>query len=206
MTGALFSIRPFWVFKIVLEEKLWEIRKKKPKLKPPFKCFIYMTKNGSKIAISKENYAEEMRVAKLLSYGCGKVVGEFVCDKIQTIFYYSDILYSYKCPNDYMDKMCKETGLTLDNLKKYANGDDIYALHVSNLKIYDKPKEIFEFKKPCIDKYNYCQACKYGNISIPDDEQEYALYHGGNYTQFEEVCTNYLTTPPQSMCYVEDCV
>ena len=32
----------------------------------------------------------------------------------------------------------------------------------------------------------------------------YAMYHGGYYDTFDTVCTNRVTRPPQSWCYVEE--
>lgn len=39
------------------------------------------------------------------------------------------------------------------------------------------------------DKEMSCQYCKYGLRIIPEDEQEYAMYHGGYYEFFETECT-----------------
>lgn len=58
--AVMLSIRPEWVKKILSGEKTLEIRRTKPKLDVPFKCYIYQTKGGG-------------------------VVGEFVCDYIHFI-------------------------------------------------------------------------------------------------------------------------
>ena len=57
MKAVLISIRPKWCEKIISGEKTIEVRKTHPKMKPPFKCYIYQT-------------------------GKGGVIGEFVCDEI----------------------------------------------------------------------------------------------------------------------------
>lgn len=41
--AVLISIRPKWVEKIANGEKTIEVRKTKPKLETPFKCYIYCT-------------------------------------------------------------------------------------------------------------------------------------------------------------------
>lgn len=45
--AVLLSIRPEWCEKILSGEKTVEIRKTRPKLEPPFKCYIYCTLAGS---------------------------------------------------------------------------------------------------------------------------------------------------------------
>lgn len=42
--AVLVSIRPEWVEKIANEWKAIEVRKTKPNLETPFKCYIYCTK------------------------------------------------------------------------------------------------------------------------------------------------------------------
>ena len=69
---------------------------------------------------------------------------------------------------------------------KYSNGKEVYGWHISDLVIYDKPKELSEFMKPCENDL-YCEEC--------------AMYN-----EFEEQCHNEalrITRPPQSWCYVE---
>ena len=92
----------------------------------------------------------------------GKVIGEFVCD----------LITGHKANNQ----------ITPIEIVKYANGKMIYYWHISDLKIYDKPKELSEFKKynrqcELFEKYPLrCFNCK--------------------------ICN--LTRPPQSWCYVEE--
>ena len=57
---VLISIRPKWCQKIMTGQKTVEVRKTRPKMNPPFKCYIYKCGNG-------------------------KVIGEFVCDEIISI-------------------------------------------------------------------------------------------------------------------------
>lgn len=45
MKSVILSIRPNWCEKIISGKKTIEIRKTKPKIETPFKCYIYCT-NG----------------------------------------------------------------------------------------------------------------------------------------------------------------
>ena len=58
--AVLISIRPEWCEKIINGRKTIEVRKTRPKMTPPFKCYIYKCGNG-------------------------KVIGEFLCDEIINI-------------------------------------------------------------------------------------------------------------------------
>ena len=44
--AVMLSIRPKWVEKIASGEKTIEVRKTRPKLETPFKCYIYCTRCG----------------------------------------------------------------------------------------------------------------------------------------------------------------
>ena len=70
MKSIMMSIKPEWVEKILNGEKTVEVRKTIPRCKPPFKVYIYCTKGNT--------YKE----SKLK----GKVVGEFICDKIDVLW------------------------------------------------------------------------------------------------------------------------
>ena len=48
MKAILISIRPKWVEKIASGEKTIEVRKTRPKIEMPFKCYIYCTKPSKK--------------------------------------------------------------------------------------------------------------------------------------------------------------
>ena len=68
--SVLISIRPEWVEKIARGEKTVEVRKTRPKLDTPFKCYIYCTQGND---------------ARRLRGSWGKVIGEFICDRVETI-------------------------------------------------------------------------------------------------------------------------
>ena len=97
-----------------------------------------------------------------------------------------------------------DTQRSFADLSEHGELRQLESITRCRRKIQQEPPELKrEFKKPCIDKYGYCQGCVHGLVTIPPDEEEYAYYHGGNYEFFGTHCTNYLTRPPQSWCYVE---
>ena len=163
MKAVLMSIQPKWCEKIANGEKTIEVRKTSPKLGTPFKCYIYCTiGNGV-----KGDYLVPSGIQ------CGKVIGEFVCDKIagegETI------------------RGC--TGLSMEELQDYCNGKDIYGWHISDTKIYDKPKELSEFRLPCTKKKcaSWCKDMKINDKMVCENKNK-----------------RFITRPPQSWCYVEE--
>jgi hypothetical protein len=73
MKAVMISIRPEWCEKIASGEKTMEVRKTRPKIEPPFKCYIYCTVgDGAKGDILPNS-----------GVTCGKVIGEFVCHWIR---------------------------------------------------------------------------------------------------------------------------
>lgn len=137
MKAILISTPPKACKAIASGKKTIEVRKTRPKIETPFKCYIYIK-----------------RFAALA-----------------------------------------ESCLTVKEMREYA-GDKpiIYAWHISDLKIYDKPKELSELKKPCNYKHPCC-LCKYFNYD--------AIYEGDD----NAICKiEHITRPPQSWCYVEELV
>lgn len=179
--SVLISIQPKWCEKILNGEKTVEVRKTKPKVDVPFKCYIYETKAINKNKLVIDLYGD---LPAEYARGCGKVIGEFVCDKIMLAEYES--LYGYIgfntewSPND----DCLTNTERLD----YGFGKEfIYGWHISNLKIYDKPKELREFRTICKYGDDYpCQICKKSKY-----DENNILY-----------CDDALKRPPQSWCYV----
>ena len=168
MKSVLISIQRQHTDNIKALIKKIEVRKNKPNQETPFPCFIYETKTKG---------------------GCGKVIGEFVCDKVTEYIAYKTQKGSKLCKNPFfyaclpIQEMC----LTIEQVEDYGKGETLYGWHISDLKIYDKPKELREFKRwnrteenaPCAHTkwlYSDCKDCKECN----------------------------LTRPPQSWCYVEE--
>ena len=171
--AVLISIRPKWVEKIANGKKTIEVRKTKPKLDTPFKCYIYCT---------LPKYPHEDFIAtdypRPQFYGGGKVVGEFTCDRIYKIDKDStDFLFKagglsvYKQAAEEKCSLC--VAMTDDELHGYLGHCQGYGWHISNLKIYDTPKDLSKFSRPfenCIDKVCDefgCASCESGHIKRP---------------------------------------
>lgn len=205
MKAVLISIQPKWCELIASGKKTIEVRKTRPKIKTPFKCYIYCTqsgkyKNGKSVKNIWLNRGTDRRFI-----GNGKVIGEFVCDYITDIkpFGFDDIA-----------GFEKQTCLTSADIVKYLNGFYGYGWHISDLKIYDKPRELSEFWA-----YNEKLHKRY------DSERDFCCYndtneHGEALTDCGDAYNNILncyrcweewsgwchhvTRPPQSWMYVEE--
>lgn len=160
MKPVLISIRPEWVKKILDGEKTVEVRKTAPKLKPPFKCYIYCTYGTGLIEHGDEilpGMLLEEKVKKGASYGncCnGKVVAEFACRKVLSTCGWRLTGDTGRCaPTKESEKLLPQLScLTLDELLEYAGEPTriLYGWYISDLKIYDKPKMLSDFglKRP----------------------------------------------------------
>ena len=174
--SVMISIRPKWCEKIVNGEKTIEVRKTRLKMKTPFKCYIYRTK-GTVPHIINDKWVQ-MEVG-------GTIIGEFICDRIYELETRSPGGSYYvkgedqPTTNDVARKSC----LTLKDMHEYLQAKVGYGWHISELKIYDTPKDLGEFERPyecdlCTAKWaSECNAC-HGNGKIK--------------------------RPPQSWCYVEE--
>ena len=145
--AVLISIRPEWVKKILDGEKTLEVRKNRPNMETPFKCYIYCTNSGVAMGMWEKH---------------GKVVGEFVCDKITCLAYVGftglpEIRLAAMKDGYMIDDSFdfSKSFLTTPQIEKYLGGKDGYAWHISNLKVYDTPKQLCEFKGLRKTKFGY---------------------------------------------------
>lgn len=176
MKSVLISVQPKWCELIASGKKTVEVRKTRPKVDTPFKVYIYCTqgkptlgrclKDNSLKATDETDFDNYNR--DTLFRANGKVIGEFVCDAI------------YDCRDVNMDDTC----LTVDEWLKYTQGHKgvVYGWHISDLVIYDKPKDLSEFHPHC-NHADYCTECK-------------------NYDFDTKDCRR-IKRPPHSWCYVE---
>lgn len=126
--AVLISIRQEWCQKIMTGRKTIEVRKTRPKMNPPFKCYIYRSVQGG-------------------------VIGEFVCDDIfERIVQVGTSCETPKyCLCDWnmdctpLDGLIADACLTKEALEKYLDGGVGYGWHISNLRIYDHPRDLWEF-------------------------------------------------------------
>ena len=204
--AVMVSIRPKWCEKIIRGEKTIEVRKNRPNMETPFKCYIYCTKAQERlIAILKdgdENYGEiyhgkpvfikqdEGSVCDMWG-NRQKVIGEFTCDRIYKIdkdstgfLFKAGGLSVYKQAAE--EKCGLRVAMTDDELHGYLGHCQGYGWHISDLKIYDKPRELREFKKNNRD-------CFYADLGLAKRDCPDCKNSG---------C--FLERPPQSWCYVEE--
>ena len=165
MKAVMISIQPKWCDLIASGKKTVEVRKSKPNIAKPFKCYIYETQGKTDQPWIDED-------GHIIFKGRGQVIGEFVCDEIVTAEYGS---YCVLNP--------AETLVQALELLDYANGKKVYGWHISDLVIYDKPKELDEFKK-------HNRTCHYDHLGLATPK-------------CKDCKGCQLTRPPQSWCYVE---
>ena len=192
MKSVLLSIKPNWCKLIWSGMKTVEVRKTRPKLKPPFKVYIYCT----------EAESWEMRFPRTgLQQMNGRIIGEFVCNDVRRIG------HEYCIIKEDIASAITGSCLTVQQVRNYAGWKsglsyvdlkDLYSWHISDLKIYDKPRSLhafcrFNFKS--LYGTNICGNTKCENY-IPSD----------SWTQPPECAIDgcYLKRPPQSWCYVEE--
>lgn len=177
--AVLISIQPQWCELLASGKKTLEVRKNMPKLETPFKCYVYCTKTDNPISICTQN-SHDYTCGKSFRYsGGGEVIGEFVCDRIQCF----DV--PYPAFQKELDKrILDESCCTYYQLHRYAYHDALYGWRISDLVVYDKPKELSEF--------NQCHKCPYSDYE--------------NCKQHEYSCNGEykMKRPPQSWCYVEE--
>ena len=167
--AIMLSIRQKWCGKIASGEKTIEVRKTRPKLDTPFKCYIYCTQSGVALGAWGKH---------------GKVIGEFTCGRIDRLAPANEPYRIYDIDDDYVLQTCLENGALWD----YGHGTSLYGWHISDLKIYDKPKELTEFHT-----WKKCKSCSKSGY-----ESTACIY--------DENCMVpvVITKAPQSWCYVEE--
>lgn len=194
--AVMISIRPKWCEKICSGEKTIEVRKTRPKLETPFKVYIYCT---------LPKYPHEDFIAtdypKPQFYGGGKVVGEFICDRIYEL--------ETRAPGgSYFVKgegqpttndVARQSCLSLRDMHEYLQAGKGYGWHISGLKIYDPLKALGEFSPVCMYK-NDDKTCLSRRIAC--SYQKYDYNPDGSINLVE--CGRMLERPPQSWCYVEE--
>ena len=124
-----------------------------------------------------------------------KVIGEFVCDRIFPI----DV-YDNGCIKDWNFECMWQACLPYEGIAAYIGREKRgYGWHISNLKIYDTPKELSEFSPVCMYK-NDDKSCQSRMIAC--SYQKYDYNPDGSINLVE--CGRTLERPPQSWCYVEE--
>lgn len=215
MKSVMLSIKPKWCELIAIGKKTIEVRKTRPKLETPFKCYIYCTKDSKdpdRLWVLNEQCRQKYdglttvcaNLAKSESHheGNGKVIGEFVCDNIFMIW------------DGYAGNQGDDC-LTFEERENYLKGDNGYGWHISDLVIYDEPRGLGEF---VVDDKAAIKTCRHRfRWGQPEGVAQHGGWIKGGYccTRYSEpvscepvFCENYITKsvsrPPQSWCYVEE--
>ena len=169
MKSILISIKPEWVAKILNNEKDIEIRKTMPKCDLPIDVYIYCTKEKPRIVDLRDD---------AFYLGCslrlnGKVVAKFTLRKVEEIKFDDKDIQKQACltEEELFDYL-------FDNTPYHEDMKKGYAWHIDNLVIFDKPKELSEFKQP---------RDSYGKVN----------WNANDYYYTE------LTKAPQNYCYIE---
>lgn len=196
MKAVLISIQPQWCEKIFNGEKTIEVRKNRPQIETPFKCYVYCSKwktflyknpnNGELFLDSNGGYRGGDYEDRFLTQ---KVIGEFVCDRIRKIIPFG--LRGFKLGAECLKEMC----LSKEQLDEYGGLKTLCGWHITEPKLFDKPRELGEFSKFgykylggfCVN-YNCLNCIDNGWMQPPECKIDGCL----------------LTRPPQSWCYVEE--
>lgn len=195
--AVLISIQPKWCELIASGKKTIEVRKTKPKLATPFKCYIYCTYGEGLTEYKDEVHPNTLigcQVSAKKTFGncCnGKVIGEFVCDTyvVDKTYGHDPLFNGAACMSEV-------------DAAWYCVNKEMYGWHISDLKIYDEPKDLTDFfvEGECYPPN--CSECKYfdeGNgYNVEDDcLLPHHLNDDGNDIKP-------LFKAPQSWCYVEE--
>lgn len=194
MKAIMISIKPKWCADIMNGEKTIEVRKENvgkavQKLidEQGFAdIYVYCTKE-EELFYSRDTQkwfaAKNRNIKEVYRLSNGVVKFKFRCYKVDD--YVNGRKWSWKVGapmwgacNDY-EYILKDACLTDDELRNYADDLAFSAIHISDLEIFDKPKELSEFKR-CTEK-----TCIYGKC--------HKYMH----------CLKPLTKSPQSFCYIE---
>lgn len=165
--AVLISIKPQWCELIANGQKTVEVRKSRLKLETPFKVYVYCTK-------SKCGWFNTFHMTRL----DGKIIGEFTCNEIECF------TTDYRADEEQTNRILEQSCLSLPELRNYEfNSHCLYGWHISDFLMYDEPKGLYHFFKPCGD-------CDKKGTKRCTEEISYCR-------------AKVITRPPQSWCYVE---
>lgn len=203
MKSVIISIRPKWCEKIASGKKTIEVRKTAPK-EVSFKAYIYATRPKKYYKCGAVNTSDELlwlangKVemgdgfkfwADGDEYQClnGRIIGEFICDKVYSIKNQGNSLVVANEEQGVTNEIARQSCLDYDDMVGYLGNKDGYGWHISNLKIYDEPKELSEFSRPC-SYAGLCFSCDRATFTSKGDR----------------ICQAMITRPPQSYMFVEE--
>ena len=192
MKSIMTSVSPYLCEKITNGQCKMLVRKSAPK-EVPFKCYIYCCKDNAKEIVLLKDYKNrfsfgDYRNADGHFYDVANrtVIGEFICDKVDK-YTFSSYKAEYRVNHIEQEMMC----LNHPDLIRYGKGKTLYGWHISGLKIYDKPKALSEFYRPC-SYSGICYSCnRFRPNGTPNDKPN-------------DFCDGEITRPPQSYMHVKE--
>lgn len=145
--AILKPVSPKWCEQIAKGKCTILLNKLKPKLETPFKGYIYCTKENQTLWIMTKRERKYFPAAILVNAkgvggankANGKVVGSFVCERVED---FSKWEYDYPALLRHIDALTGFEGDYPFWNKQLGGQKKGYALHISQLKIYDTPKEL----------------------------------------------------------------
>lgn len=150
----ILSIKPYYLYLILIGKKTIELRKSFPQRKEWDRtAFLYCTKDKKSFAEIPEEDQGWMR-DKL-----GKIACKIVIDDIDKVFCAYGTLYSERNsqPNK-LEQLC----LSIDEVRKYLGKKRIgYDWHIAFLTLFE-PREITEFVRVCTDNCKNCGIHVFG--------------------------------------------
>ena len=196
MKAVLMAFSPKECEKILSGEKTAAVRKVAPKLETPFKVYVYMTATKERCRLWEYITAYQNSKGVIVN-GSQKVVGEFVCYEKECFAVGSlrcDAIEDLACLSyqEMIEYFYKPEELDGETVKAGT------ALHITEPKRYDTPKELSEFVSCKYYKDEECLLsnkthCKYRVLDLNPD---------GSVNIFE--CRKRVTRAPQSWMYVEE--
>ena len=205
MNAVLLSVKPESCELMASGRRTFDIRKTKPKLETPFKVYIYCTKDKPILGkYSIDNSLKEYLESDFDYYNRdtlfranGKVIGEFICD------------YTLGRCNSSNADIAEQYGfIKREKLFEYAKGKELFGWHISNLIIYDKPRDLIDF---CNTDLEAIKQCKYRErVYINPIYTNNALLPGSYICNQRDAewCAKCkmkpIVAPPQSWCYVQE--
>ncbi len=181
MKSVLRSAKPYWIYLILTGQKTVEVGKTFP-MSGDWNRIVEMYCSKDKKSFNRIPEADREWMRKYL----GKVACRFVCDRIDDI-----ICLTNGSPDGSgvpWYKEVKGSCLTTIDLMRYGKRKPLFGWHISDLVIYDKPKELRAFRKAGF---------------MTEDQWLYALYPNTHCHYSAWAKKFEITRAPQSWCYVE---
>lgn len=148
----MMSIQPKWCDLILRLIKSKELRTRIFNCELPVKVIMYETLGlcETPTLVDEDGH---------ISYkGRGKVVGEFICDKVDK-FIYKNGGYLIDNNIEYSVKVRKQSCVSDYDFRRYAKEKTVHALNITDVKQYDRPKELGEFRTACKRYHNGWSGC-----------------------------------------------